>query len=125
MEGRSWRELRFPANAALLLSIAAVVVPFATAATPSDPRQAFLDRYCVSCHSEASKTAGIVLHHSEVSNPAARPDLWEKVIRKLKSGEMPPAGMPRPDDASLRAFSTGLANDLDAASRSAPYAGRP
>jgi mono/diheme cytochrome c family protein len=115
----------FPANAALLLSVAAAVVPAAPASTPSDSRQAFLDRYCVACHGAASKTAGIVLQNSEASNPAARPDLWEKVIRKIKAGDMPPAGMPRPDDASLRAFSTGLTNELDAAARVAPYAGRP
>ena len=116
---------RFPANAALLLSVAAVVALPAPAATASDSRQAFLDRYCASCHSAASKTAGIVLQNSEALNPAARPDVWEKVVRKLKAGEMPPAGMPRPDEASLRAFSTGLTNDLDAAARAAPYAGRP
>ena len=115
----------FPANAALLLSIAAAIVLPASAATPSDARQAFLDRYCASCHSAASKTAGIVLQNSEASNPAARPDLWEKVIRKIKAGEMPPAGMPRPDDASLKRSRRASPTIWTRAARATPYAGRP
>jgi hypothetical protein len=115
----------FPAVAALVVSIGAGGLQPAAAASSSDSRQAFLDRYCANCHNETSKTAGIVLRNSGASTPALHPDLWEKVIHKLKAGEMPPPGMPRPDAASLRAFSAGLANDLDAPARATPYAGRP
>ena len=57
--------------------------------------------------------------------PASRPDVWEKVVHKVTTGEMPPPGMPRPDAASLKAFTAGLVNELDAAGRKQPYAGRP
>ena len=111
--------------AALVASVDASCLPPAFAASSSNSRQAFLDRYCGSCHNETSKAAGLVLQNSGASKPASRADLWERVIRKLKAGEMPPPGMPRPDAASLRAFLAGLANDLDGAARTAPYAGRP
>jgi hypothetical protein len=97
----------------------------AAAANSSESRQAFLDRYCAGCHNEKSKTGGVVLQNAGASRPAARPDLWEKVVRKLSAGEMPPPGMPRPDTATLKEFSAGLLGDLDAAARTAPYAGRP
>ncbi|HZT31958.1 MAG TPA: DUF1592 domain-containing protein [Bryobacteraceae bacterium] len=77
------------------------------------------------CHSQKAHTAGLVLENSEPANPGFRPGVWEKVVRRLKAGEMPPAGMPRPDAASVKAFTAGLVEDLDAAARRAPYAGRP
>jgi hypothetical protein len=66
-----------------------------------------------------------VLENSDPAHPQAHPELWEKVIRKVRTGEMPPPGMPRPDAASLKLFASGLSEDLDAGARSAPYAGRP
>ncbi len=97
----------------------------ARADSPSISRQAFLDRYCAACHNQKAKTAGLILENSGPSQPGSRPELWEKVVLKLKAGEMPPPGLPRPDAAVLAAFTTGLVHDLDAAAGSAPYAGRP
>jgi hypothetical protein len=57
-------------------------------------------------------------------DPSARPGVWEKVIKKLRAGEMPPAGMPRPDEKTLSAFTDGLLHDIDAAAQRTPYAGR-
>ncbi len=108
-----------------------LVSAFALSASPAasaDLRpigQALLDQYCVSCHNPKSKTAGLVLENSDSEHPGAHPELWEKVIHKIEAGEMPPAGMPRPDAASLKAFTSGLCKDLDSAAKSHPYAGRP
>lgn len=66
-----------------------------------------------------------MLENSGSEHPDSRPDFWEKVIRKLNAGEMPPAGMPRPDAVSLKAFSESLIRDLDAAAHKEPFAGRP
>lgn len=88
-------------------------------------RQGFLDRYCVTCHNQKAKTAGLVLENSGPEHPDAHPGLWERVVRRLNAGEMPPAGLPRPDASSINAFTSGVINDLDAAARRAPYAGRP
>ena len=94
------------------------------AALPA-PRQPLLDRYCVPCHNQKSKTAGLVLENSDAEHPASRPEFWEKVIRKLDAGEMPPAGLPRPDATSQKSFTAGLIKDLDAAAEKTLYAGRP
>jgi mono/diheme cytochrome c family protein len=99
--------------------------PAAAADSPRISRQAFLDQYCAACHNQKSRTAGLVLENSAPDRPDFRPEVWEKVVRKLHAGEMPPAGMPRPDMASAKAFTAGLVHDLDAAAQSAPYAGRP
>ena len=87
--------------------------------------QALLDEYCVSCHSQKLKTAGIVLENSAPDQAARNARLWEKVIHKVDSGDMPPVGMPHPPANILRAFTAGLAAHIDDAARSEPYPGRP
>src|SRR5882672_10593748 len=62
--------------------------------------RAMLNRYCVTCHNEKLKTAGLMLDKADIENPAADAPGWEKVVRKLRASAMPPAGMPRPDKAS-------------------------
>ena len=59
--------------------------------------QAPLDRYCITCHNEQLRTGGLALSALDVNKAAEEPELWEKVVRKLRTGAMPPAGMPRPD----------------------------
>src|ERR1043166_8763367 len=115
-------------NAGCIL-LASVLVPglrdAAAADVPQNTRQALLDRYCTSCHNAKSKTAGLILENSASDGAASHPELWERVIRRIESGEMPPAGMPRPDAPSLKAFTTDVIKDLDAAATNSPYAGRP
>lgn len=95
------------------------------AQAPKAARQAFLDQYCASCHNQKSKVAGLALENVGSEPSDAHPGLWEKMLRKLNAGEMPPPGLPHPDADSLKAFSTSLIYDLDEAARKVPYAGRP
>lgn len=88
-------------------------------------RDAVLAKYCFACHNTRVKTGGVVLEGVPADNAAGRPDIWEKVVRKLKAGEMPPAGMPTPGEAPLKAFTSELVRDLDTAARRTPYAGEP
>jgi hypothetical protein len=88
-------------------------------------RQALINQYCVVCHNQKSKIGGLILENVNPENPVAHADIWEKVIRKLNAGEMPPAGMPRPDPATLTTFKAGLITALDTASLQTPYAGQP
>src|SRR5579862_7467537 len=60
-------------------------------------QRALLDRYCVTCHNEKLRTAGLALDQLDLADVHARADVWEKVVRKLRASEMPPAGRPRPD----------------------------
>ena len=96
-----------------------------TDSSPEHFRQTFLNQHCTACHNQKAKVAGLVLEASQPDRPGERPDLWEKVIRRLNAGEMPPQGSPRPDAASVKEFTTGLTAELDTAARRAPYAGRP
>jgi cytochrome c5 len=83
-----------------------------------------LDRYCVPCHNERLKTAGLRLDRSDVDNPAADADVWEKVVRKVHTGTMPPPNMPQPSADERRALLTWLETSLDAASAAKPNPGR-
>ncbi|MCC6366906.1 MAG: DUF1592 domain-containing protein [Bryobacterales bacterium] len=87
-------------------------------------RDALVGQYCMACHSKRVRSGNLALEGVPAGDPAARPDVWEKVIRKLRAGEMPPPGMPRPDAKALSAFADGLLHDIDAAAQRAPYAGR-
>jgi len=84
-----------------------------------------VDRYCVSCHSARVKTAGIVLEGMDGASVVHDPAVWEKAVRKLRSGAMPPQGLPRPDPATYDALAGWLETTLDRAALAQPNAGRP
>src|SRR5947208_7719482 len=78
---------------------------------PVDRR--LLDQYCVSCHNEHLKTADLMLDKVDLSHVGANAKVLEKVALKLRSGQMPPQGRPRPDKASVDTFVTALEIALD------------
>ena len=77
--------------------------------------KAVINKYCITCHSANLKTAGLQLDGAEIEQIGARADLWEKVASKFRTGEMPPAGMPRPDKATYANVTAELETALDAA----------
>ena len=77
----------------------------------ADAQRALLDRYCVSCHNDRVKTANLSLQGLDLTRVAEHADVWEKVIRKLRAGVMPPPDMPRPALAEYE----GLRDWLEAA----------
>src|SRR5690242_18990992 len=87
--------------------------------------RAFLDRYCNKCHNERLKTAGLVLDQSDMEHLGANPEMWEKVVRKLRAGAMPPAGLPRPEEAAYDSFARYLEDRLDHEWIAHPNAGYP
>jgi len=84
-----------------------------------------VDKYCVTCHSARTKSGGLVLEKEDLGNVGARAALWEKVVRKLGTGAMPPQGAPRPDKTAFDGFVTWLETSLDRAAEAKPNAGRP
>jgi len=80
-------------------------------------------QYCVTCHNERLKTAGLVIDPAAASQPGANPELWEKVVRKLRSATMPPAGAPRPDQATYERVAAFLEAGLDRAAATTPHPG--
>jgi hypothetical protein len=87
--------------------------------------RALLNRYCVACHNEKLATAQLMLDKVDPDDVAPHAAIWEKVVRKLRSGAMPPAGRPRPDHATVDAFVTHLETALDRAAAAQPNPGRP
>src|SRR5262245_28539828 len=79
----------------------------------TSPQKALVDRYCVTCHNARTKTGGLVLEGIDFANIPAHADTWERVIRKVRAGMMPPAKRPRPDKASTDSFVNDLETALD------------
>ena len=104
---------------------AASAVQAGAARTEPAPDRALLDRYCVTCHNARLKTAGLTLDDIDVANVGPRAEEWEKVLRKIRAGQMPPVGRPRPDAAASSAFMGALETSLERASNAAPNPGRP
>jgi mono/diheme cytochrome c family protein len=98
--------------------------PAAAPRAESSPR-AVLDRYCVTCHNSRRRTGGLALDAVDPANVAADPQLWEKVIRKVKVGVMPPQPMPQPDEPTRMALVGALERALDAAAARHPFPGQP
>jgi mono/diheme cytochrome c family protein len=95
-------------------------------ASPSpDPRE-LLNTYCVTCHNEKLRTGGLSLDGADLTerDVAAAPATWEKVVKKVRSGAMPPAGVRRPDAQTLRSLAASLEATLDHAAAAAPEPGR-
>ncbi len=80
---------------------------------------------CVTCHNERVKTAGLVLENLDLTQVPQHADVWEKVVRKLRSGMMPPQGSPRPDAATTDSLASWLETTLDRAAAARPNPGRP
>ncbi|MGH9784204.1 MAG: DUF1592 domain-containing protein [Terriglobia bacterium] len=95
------------------------------APAPPSPYSAVLERYCIVCHNEQLKTANLILNKVDSGNPSAAAEVWEKVIRKLRTRAMPPAGMPRPDAATYNSFASYLETALDRAAATHPNPGQP
>ena len=87
--------------------------------------QKTVSTYCVTCHNDKLKTGGLALDRPELADVAAHADVWEKVIRKVRTGMMPPAGVPRPNAAERDALLSSVVATLDEAARTRPNPGRP
>ncbi len=103
-----------------LLLFVGLVGALELAATPRE----FLDEYCVVCHSEKGRTGGLSLEKIDPGNPAQGAQTWEKVIKKLHTGSMPPQGMPQPEASEVKEFLSTLESALDRAALAKPNPGR-
>jgi cytochrome c551/c552 len=114
--------MRLSARASLIFTAAALAVQTATPATDGAPSP-LIPKYCGGCHNAKVKTAGIALDSAApVSDDAG---VWEKALRKLRGGEMPPPGLPRPSQEESKAFTRWLESELDRAAADHPNPGRP
>lgn len=107
-------------------------------ALPGDPQQpkqpyspatpavasATFSKYCVTCHNAKLKTAGFVLDPANLTHIPDQAEQWEKVVRKLRTNAMPPAGVPRPDEATYDSTASFLETELDRAAAAKPNPGK-
>ena len=87
--------------------------------------QAVVNKYCVGCHNDRTKSGEVSLLNLDPSTPQAKADVWERVVRKLRSESMPPAGLPRPDKNTYHTAVAELEKSLDTAAFASPNPGRP
>ena len=94
--------------------------PAETAAT----ELTLVDQYCVRCHNDRALRGGLSLDGLALDAVADHTEVWEKAVRKLRAGAMPPAGAPRPDEADYARLLTYLETELDTIATATPNPGR-
>lgn len=92
---------------------------------PSAGAEATISKYCVTCHNQRAKIGGLVLEGLDLTAAGREPQTWEKVVRKVRTGMMPPNGAPRPDRVTLDGFAASIESTIDRAARTAPNPGAP
>ena len=115
--------MRIPVLAIALVLVAAGADAQSTAKPPANPHRALVDRYCVTCHNQRLKTAKLELDTLDLAHPEKDALAWERAIRKLRGGMMPPPGAPRPAVADAQALASYLETTLDKAAAAHPNPG--
>ncbi|MBM3819764.1 MAG: DUF1592 domain-containing protein [Acidimicrobiia bacterium] len=109
----------------LLCAAFVLLATAADAAAQAVTDAAFLKQYCITCHNSRLKTGGLALDALNPASVAADAETWEKVVRKVRTGMMPPSGVPRPPRAALDAFAASLEARLDRPSTSTAHLATP
>jgi hypothetical protein len=89
------------------------------------PSAALLTQYCVTCHNPRANAGGLTLDAADLGQAERHAETWEKVIRKLQTGMMPPSGAPRPARPAVDTFVSALQTQIDRAAAAQPFAGTP
>jgi hypothetical protein len=110
---------------AILVYGTMALLPAVRAAAEAGPTRALLDKYCVTCHNQKLKTGGLMLDQADIARAGEQAELWEKVVRKLRAGMMPPLGMPRPEAAAMEQAAAYLEGELDRAAAATPHLAGP
>src|SRR5215813_3551797 len=92
--------------------------------SPVSAHKTFVTRYCASCHNDRLKRGGLTLEEALTKDVDQHPEIWEKVVRKVRARQMPPVGLPRPDEAGYNAEIATLETALDRAAAASPNPGR-
>jgi mono/diheme cytochrome c family protein len=89
--------------------------PQASATPPASSESVFLTQYCFGCHNQRAKVAGLALDTLDLAKLGTDAETWEKVVKKIRTGMMPPSGAKRPERAALDGFAAQLEERLDKA----------
>src|SRR5262249_44662012 len=99
--------------------------PAATQAASANLVREFVATYCVTCHNQRLKTGNLTLDSADAEQVFNSAETWEKVVVKLRSRSMPPAGSRRPDNAAYDAVAGWLETELDRAAAAHVNPGHP
>jgi mono/diheme cytochrome c family protein len=117
------------AAVALVVTAASVTgvsqTPAAKVPAAGAPSAALLTQYCVTCHNPRAKAGGLTLDPADLGQAERHAETWERVIRKLQTGMMPPSDAPRPARPAVDAFVSALQAQIDRAAAAQPFAGTP
>src|SRR5262245_37157589 len=94
-------------------------------ANPVESQRTLINQYCAGCHNNNVKSGGCSWTDVDLTHLEKSPDRVEKVIRKVRSGMMPPSGAKRPDAPALKAFAASLERSMDQAAVQQPYIDSP
>jgi cytochrome c551/c552 len=108
----------------LAAAVAFLTLPALPLHAQPERQKAILDQYCVTCHNDKLRTGGVSFQAADLTDIPKSAETWEKAIRKLRVGAMPPQGMPRPDAATLDGLASFLETALDRAAALNPNPGR-
>jgi mono/diheme cytochrome c family protein len=89
--------------------------PATAAPTAASAEATFLNQYCIGCHNQRAKIGGLALDVLDVSRVGPASETWEKVVKKIRTGMMPPSGAKRPERSALDRFASELESRLDEA----------
>ena len=120
--GQSATPARRPVAAVATRTVAAKPAT-AVAADSAAEQKKIVDRYCVTCHNDRVKSAGLTLQNLNLAQAGAHGEVWERVIRKLRAGMMPPPGMSRPPLPQYEGLRDWLENQMDQAAAAHPNPG--
>ena len=110
---------------AAVATIAVALYQAPSHAQEPEPGGSLTGRYCLGCHNDSARTGGVSFQGLDPSDVSRHPEIWEKVLRKVGSGEMPPSDMPAPAPAERAEFVASLERALDTAAAASPNPGRP
>ena len=89
-------------------------------AASATAQRALLDQYCVTCHNDRTRRANLTLEKLDLTTVGDNPQLWEKVVRKLRAGVMPPPGMRRPELTAYNGLTEWLEGQIDQKAKANP-----
>ncbi|HTC36611.1 MAG TPA: DUF1592 domain-containing protein [Bryobacteraceae bacterium] len=116
--------MAIPVRHLVLCAVSVACFPAGVSAqTTPATEQAVLTKYCSTCHSDKLRTGGLSLQTADLTNVAGNAETWEKVIRKLRTGSMPPQGVPHPDAAAVNELASFLETSIDRAAAASPNPG--
>jgi mono/diheme cytochrome c family protein len=110
--------------AALCAGVVRQAAPSAQVASSAPPPRAVFDKYCITCHNQRMRTGGLALDVLDLAQVSEHAETLEKIVRKLRTGAMPPVGRPRPDKALSDSATSWIEAELDRSARERPNPGR-